>query len=132
MPEQKNIPVTLASVRDPVGKIAPGIVEYYQWSQQERFSRALKTLGIFWGLSAASVILPILHFFLVPGFFLAGVAMFFWIRSQSEVLLGGRGTCPECGKDFEVVRAPVRWPIRDLCSHCRCEVEISPRERRSP
>src|SRR6476661_6597993 len=40
---------------------------------KERTRRALKVLGIFWGLAIACVFVPILHFILVPLFTLVGI-----------------------------------------------------------
>ena len=45
------------------------------YSPRERLLRALKILGIFWGLALLSVPILVAHFVLVPGFFLLGPVM---------------------------------------------------------
>jgi hypothetical protein len=61
--------VTLIS---PNEKKTIGIAQIQEWNQKERLKRALKTLGISWGLAIVSVLIPLAHFILVPGFLLAG------------------------------------------------------------
>ena len=119
-PEQ--VAVTIRGMR---GK-APtsGSVRLRVWQKRERTLRGLKSLGICWGLAVAAVFLPLLHFVLVPLLLLAGPAAFFWIAGQEQVVLGGSGGCPDCGKTFEIVRSPARWPLSDSCNHCRSQVTI--------
>lgn len=106
------------------GKQSSGTVQIQIWSPQYRTRRALKTLGLFWGLSLVTVIIPLLHFVLVPGLFIAGPIVAWVIYRQERMILGGEGICPQCGKAFAIVRAQEHWPLRDVCSHCHEEVRV--------
>jgi hypothetical protein len=128
MKPPQTLSVTIANIR---GKTSTGTVEWKVWDKKERTKRALKALGMTWGLAIVSVLIPILHFILVPLFILAGPIVFSWIAGQEQVILGGKGTCPECGKEFEIVRTAVKWPISDICNHCQAELKIEQTEPQS-
>src|SRR5512140_1627824 len=57
----------------------------------QRTRRALKSLGIFWGLAVVSVLVPIAHFVLVPGFFVLGIVLFVRRTSEAASVLGASG-----------------------------------------
>jgi hypothetical protein len=121
MKSQEEIPVHITSVRD---KVSTGSVVLETWEKKERTARAFKALGISWGLAVAAVFLPLLHFFLVPLLLLAGPVAFFLVAGQGAVILGGKGECPECRREFNIVRTPVQWPISDSCNHCQAQLKI--------
>jgi hypothetical protein len=101
-----------------------GQVLLKSWTKQERTRRSFKALGFCWLLAVGAVLIPILHFVLVPTFLLAGPIAFFWVANQEDEISGGKGVCPECSKEFEIVRTAVKWPITDICNHCRAELKI--------
>jgi hypothetical protein len=121
MSSQAVIPVQIRGLGD---KVSPGTVEHQAWQKRERTLRALKALGITWGLAVAAVLIPLLHFVLVPLLLLAGPAVFVWIAGQEEMILGGRGTCPECGKPLEIAKSTVKWPLKDICTHCHAQLTV--------
>lgn len=102
-----------------------GKVEIARWSAKERSRRALRALAICWGIGLFCVILPIIHFFAVPGLFVAGIVMFVRLSAQESLVLGGEGTCPDCDKTFHIAKATDRFPMDELCEHCRTSVSIS-------
>lgn len=108
----------------PDGKKASGEVTTEHWEAKERSKRALKIWGICWGIALFCVIIPILHFFLVPSFLLAGPIAAFFVYQQSDAVLGGKSTCPHCGKPFEVARMKIKWPLDDICANCHSAVKI--------
>jgi hypothetical protein len=112
-------------ISGPSGKTTQGTVAHQVWDKKERMTRGLKALGFSWGLALAAVLIPLLHFILVPTLLLAGPVVFFWIVKQEQIILGGKGECPECRKEFEIVRSAVEWPLSDLCNHCQAPVKIS-------
>lgn len=101
-----------------------GKVEIVIWSAKERTRRAVKMLGICWGIGLFCVIMPLVHFFLVPGMFVAGLVMFARLSTQESLVLGGEGACPECGKLFRIAKATNRFPMDEVCEHCRANVSI--------
>lgn len=112
----------------PDREAASGSVAIALWSPRERSRRAFRTLGICWGIGLFCVILPIVHFFAVPALFIAGVVLFARLSAQESLVLGGEGTCPECRKIFRIAKAADRFPMDELCEHCKTSVSIS-RER---
>jgi hypothetical protein len=121
MNSPQTLHVTISNIR---GNTSTGTVELKVWDKKERTTRALKALGMTWGLAIISILIPILHFILVPTLILAGPIVFSWIAGQERVILGGKGTCPECNKEFEIVRSPAKWPLSDICNHCKAELKI--------
>ncbi len=105
-------------------KKTQGIVWIQEWNQKERLRRALKALGISWGLAIVSVLIPLAHFILVPAFLLAGPFVAFRIYQVVSTIAGGTGNCPNCEKEFTIVKASLKWPIHDLCSACQSSVVI--------
>jgi hypothetical protein len=103
---------------------APGELRIQEWNKRERTLRAMKFGGACLGLAIVSVILPLLHFVLVPGFLLAGPIVAFVVLGQEAVVLGGKGICPYCKKTMTIVRNAPRFPISDMCEHCQKSVKI--------
>jgi hypothetical protein len=106
------------------GKKASGEVRMMHWEAADRRKRALKSWGLFWGIGLFCVIIPLAHFILVPSFLLAGPIVAFFVYNQTDVILGGTGTCPDCGKPFKVARMKIQWPLNDICSECHSAVKI--------
>lgn len=102
-----------------------GRVELMTWSKSDRSRRALKFLGTCWGIGLFSVILPLIHFVLVPGMLILGLVGFVRISAQENLILGGEGVCPECAKPFRIAKATYRFPMDELCEHCKSSVSLS-------
>lgn len=105
-------------------KTSAGEVSILTWTKRERTARAVKSLAGVWALAAFSILVPVLHFFLVPGFLLAGPLLATFLYRQHSTVSGGNGTCPACGKPFEIVKARDEWPLRDICNACHEHVRI--------
>lgn len=119
----ETVPVTIRAGLEKPPTI--GEVEIVSWSPKDRSRRALKVLGICWGIGLFCVILPLVHFFLVPGMFVAGLVLFARLSGQASLVLGGQGPCPECGKTFRIAKATDRFPMDELCEHCQASVSIN-------
>ncbi len=57
---------------------------------------SLKKLGLYWGLALFSVLIPVLHFILVPTFLVIGLITFFSLYKNSHYLSFGSYVCPLC------------------------------------
>lgn len=121
MQPQKQISVQITSGSD---QISTGTVFLQVWEKKDRIPRSFKALGITWGLALVSVLIPLLHFFLVPLLLMGGPIVCYWVFHQQQIILGGKGICPDCKKEFKIVRARVRWPLSDICNHCHAQVRI--------
>ncbi|MEN0059040.1 MAG: hypothetical protein AAGB31_09410 [Bdellovibrio sp.] len=92
------------------------------YSQQERTRRALKKLGMFWGLALISVPLPVVHFVLVPVFFFVGPLMAHKTYKEEITLESTTMNCPECGKSVQFNQNSGLWPLHDFCPECRSRI----------
>lgn len=106
------------------GLSSSGQVFIQHWSPKQQLWRAAKTLLLLWGIAALTVLIPIAHFVLVPLFLVAGPVAASIVYKQHATVLGGSGVCPKCNREFEIVAAKDRWPLKDLCSACYQQVTI--------
>ncbi len=91
----------------------------------ERLARAGKVLALCWGLAVAAVFIPIVHFFLVPLFLIAGPVMAFQKYRVTELALKADGLCPECQAQVSIVLEPAdRLPKWSYCPACNKPVQL--------
>lgn len=121
--DSKEFPVSLSS-EIYADRSSNGTVYYKEWTSKEKIRRALKTLGLMWGLAVLSIAIPIAHFILVPGFFLAGPIAALIIFGRENVILGGIGTCPDCREVFDISKSKPQKSLKDVCSHCHHQVFV--------
>jgi hypothetical protein len=94
---------------------------------RQRTARALRVLGACWGLAVVAVLVPVLHFVLVPGLLLAGPLLAVQRLGERVTVVGARGECPGCGapQTFTLAMAPTeRMPLR--CEACGRQVFLVP------
>ncbi len=113
------------AITDHQGNMLPGLVQVAKWHRKQRLQRALKWGGLCWLAALGSVILPLAHFFLVPGFFLAGVVVPFLLWGQEAMILGGQGICPHCQAELPIALTAFGFPFSEYCDHCRSELKIA-------
>ena len=106
------------------GKETRGAVELRALSARERAVRAWKLVGLLWGLALAAVLIPIAHFILVPGLFLAGCIAGPRAYRTQEVLVAGNGACPHCGAALSFRPGPAQWPGQETCGACQWAVTV--------
>jgi hypothetical protein len=119
--QETSIPVVVTSHS---GNRSAGTMRLRAWDKKELSQRATKIWAGAWGLAAFSVILPLVHFFLVPAFLIAGPVAAWIVSTQKSSLLGGESTCPDCGAKLPLSVAADQWPIRELCSACQRELKV--------
>jgi len=103
-----------------------GEVEVQLHNKNQRLISCIKFWGICWLLAVVSIFLPILHFFLVPTFILAGPLVGLYKYGQKGTVLGGVGKCPACQADLKIEKGNLKWPLEELCTSCRRAVKIEP------
>lgn len=119
-----GIPCQVTVQGKTVERQTDGQVFLLEYDKDERILRTLKSLGIGWGAAILSILIPLLHFVLVPLLLVGGVAWAIYTFQQKVVRLGGITTCPKCGTDFSIIAGSATWPIQDICSGCQESVEI--------
>jgi hypothetical protein len=104
---------------------SPGVMRLQEWDKKERTRRALKFWLYCWALSLLSIIIPLAHFVLVPGFFIAGPIGAWVVSTQASQLLGGESACPDCQAFLPLApAADGKWPLTDLCTACHHRMRI--------
>jgi hypothetical protein len=97
------------------------------FSARERALRALRALLVCWAMAVAFVLVPLLHFVLVPAMLVAGPLFALQRRKERVIVLDATGSCPACG-------GPVGGPLgtaprprmRLRCEGCGREVHLEP------
>ncbi|MEW5741982.1 MAG: hypothetical protein AB1938_23910 [Myxococcota bacterium] len=101
-------------------------------SVRARLGRGLKALGVLWLASVASIVLPGLHFVLVPGFFLAGL-VFFVLRVKGTVRLEVASfACPKCSSPVPIEEGTSGWPASCACPDCCARLVLTPEDAGRP
>lgn len=122
MPEQQNRAVVLDSGN---GTQAQGELQITLFSPQDRMRRALKVLGICWALAVVTLFIPIAHFFLVPGFLIAGPVSAYKLYNVTEQPEKIVTTCPHCQQQVEVeMEASEALPVWKYCPECNGALRV--------
>lgn len=125
-PEHVGLKVTLKSSHGNGTEQGEIFVQYLD--SRQRLLRSLKVMGLIWGLALVSIFIPLAHFVLVPSFLIAGPIVARQIYQQEKIVLGGKGLCPKCHQDFQIVKGELTFPLTDVCGKCFENVEITPQE----
>ncbi len=103
-------------IEDDRGGGAEGTLHVRMFSVMDRVLRALVMLGVMWLLALITVVIPIAHFVLVPGFLLAGPFVALMRYRVTEVNERVTGACPVCGSDMAIpLDSSDRLPMWTYC-----------------
>ncbi len=90
-------------------------------SRRDRLLRALKLGGVCIALTCAALLIPLIHFLLVP-ILLIGTPFFaFKVYKQESALIRSKSACPSCHKP--ITKGP-SFPNNNLCTHCQREIKM--------
>ncbi len=107
-------PVALTAAR----KRSAGEVRIEHWTRAQRLLRAAKRWGFLWALAVVSVLIPVAHFVLVPGFLVAGPISAVARYRQKSGVIRGEGPCPNCGARLTIEARADSWPFYESCQTC--------------
>lgn len=110
-------PVSL-QIRDSAREPTPAVLELEPIPVATRVGRAAVRLVGAWVLAVACVLVPLLHFVLVPGFFLAGPVLAWLAFRETVVVKSERITCPKCGQETPIEPGSKGWPVGLRCTPC--------------
>jgi hypothetical protein len=103
----------------------PATIEIIAHDRHQRLVRAVLALLACWGLAALAVLIPVLHFLLVPALFLAGPFFAYRRLHEQATVTRIRGTCPACQKLIDHTgREPWKALLRLDCEHCHRRVVL--------
>lgn len=112
-------------IRGAANTRSSGALEVTSYDSRDRTIRALKTLGLFWGLALVSVPIIVAHWVLVPGFLIAGPVMAWRKYGVLQTAGGAHGTCPACAKEMQILLEPEdELPKRTYCPMCNAPIEL--------
>nr|BFD63381.1 hypothetical protein BdHM001_20620 [Bdellovibrio sp. HM001] len=106
-------------------KIEYGHAEIRRFSRTEILQKSLKQLVLFWGLAVISVLLPVVHFVLVPLFFVMGAYLALQARKQKQEIISGTVNCPQCQQPVTINKSAFLEEHTEICQHCASVVKIS-------
>lgn len=112
------------TIRSSSGKETKVSLSLRSLSSEEKRGRAIKALGICWGLALLSAPLPPIHWVTVPGFFLFGIYLGLRRLGEGSFLEAVSFPCPECGKEASLTPQPEKNPLDFVCPHCRYGLKI--------
>jgi len=108
------------------GRPTVGTATIQQFGSRERWGRALRGLGKWWGAALLSVFIPVAHFVLVPSFLGYGLWQFGTRLRTTELVTAAQGVCPDCGAQQPLVLAAQwRTPQPVTCGACRRGLRLS-------
>jgi len=121
------IPSIAVSMSTFDGRSATGAMQVRDLGTGERLWRALRALGFCWLLAVGAVLIPILHWVLVPGLFLAGFVVASFAFQRVRIVAGGTGPCPTCSTPLTLRSGSNPLGFGQACTGCRSQVQVVPR-----
>ena len=104
----------------------PGELSVLRYSGHERRMRALKRWGLCWLLAVLSLPIFGAHWFLVPGFLIAGPILAYRRYRQHSISVKVTGMCPRCRTVIALPLEPrEQLPLRKYCTHCGAPLLIA-------
>ena len=102
-----------------------GVIEIQKLSMTARILRSfLNSVGVFF-VTCFMIVLPLLHFILVPLGLLLTIAVFILSLQTDKIISGGTGTCPSCGGTINFVRRKIKFPYFETCGACSSESQVT-------
>jgi hypothetical protein len=101
-------------------------VHFVRHDPGARTRRAVLALLACWALAAVTILVPIAHFVLVPGFFLAGIVLFVRRLREGETIVGVQGVCPYCKEERSFgAQGLMKSHLRVSCPVCHNQLEAT-------
>ena len=107
-------------------KLVYGTAEVTEASKDKLFFKALIRITIWWALAIVAILIPVLHFILVPAFFLTGIYMAMKALKLSMLIESGRVDCPHCGQNVDLPKSAAAWPHTEICQNCASVIQFEP------
>lgn len=123
MPQTLTTPIHFRNNDNTVAKDA--LLHTIHYDQSDCIKRALMRLGLFWLLAMGSIFLIIVHWVLVPGFFIAGPIVAVMTYRTKQAAEKCTGECPSCNEAITVkMEAKDVIPKWTYCPSCNNPLHI--------
>lgn len=114
---KQSIDVTL-QIRDSAREPTTAKLEVEHISPGARAGRAaLRLIGL-WVLAVAAIMIPLLHFVLVPALAILGPVVAYLAFRATVKVLSTSVTCPKCQALSTIESGLTGWPVTLRCSSC--------------
>jgi len=91
-----------------------------------RLRRAWTGFALLFAGAAVSILIPVAHFLLVPGFLIAAFVTLFQRLGQTTVVRSARGTCPDCQIEQDLdLHGRWRLPTGTACRNCKRPLSLT-------
>jgi hypothetical protein len=107
-------------------KVAHGTIDVRMIGPGLRLLRALRALGWCWLFAAAALLIPVLHWVLVPSLTLLGPILALRAFGFDRQVSGGGGPCPVCQHAVVFPRSPHPESFTAVCRACRSSIDVQP------
>ena len=95
------------------------------FSQNEKIKRGLKSFFIFFIIALLCILIPILHFVLVPGFFIFAIYKFVSTTREMGNISNADFKCPSCNQQIQLKNISLQFPRKEHCPGCRNSLKIT-------
>lgn len=107
-------------------KIEYGEAEVQAISKDKLFLKSLTYLTACWCVAIVCILIPVLHFILVPAFFLLGIYLAVRTTKLKDEIISGAISCPHCSQTVNLPRSAASWPHSEICQNCSSVLRIRP------
>lgn len=108
----------LLQVRDSTRAPVTATLELEPLGVPVRARRAALRLIVCWVLAGVSVLVPLMHFLLVPGFFIAGFVLATLAFRATVEVRSPKVACPKCAQTTPIEAGTTGWPVTIWCAAC--------------
>ena len=101
-------------------------IHFVRHDPPARMRRAVLTLLACWALAAVTILVPIAHFVLVPGFFVAGIVLLLKRLREGATVVGVQGVCPYCKEERSFsAQGLMKNELHVHCPVCKNQIDAS-------
>lgn len=108
------------------GRTSTGSMEVRRVGLGRRAGRALRALAVCWGFAVIALLVPLLHWVLVPLLLLLGPVVAARAFARDRQVCGGGGRCPACAGPVAFMGSARPEAFQQTCPGCRLSLEVSP------
>lgn len=112
--------------RTDADKFNDTMMEVESLTSVERVISAFGALVLCWFIGLVCIAVPVLHFFLVPLAFFAGIGAFIYKLRLHERRTETEVKCPSCKARLLIKAGTFNWPLKETCGECRSGLLITP------
>lgn len=111
--------IIACTLTDVSGQTTEGSADLKELASPERTLRASKRAGIFTAIAVVCILIPMLHFVLVPAFLIVAGVAFVRTMAETSVVTKAEGVCPHCKQTAVFTGLIKTTGTKEICPNCR-------------